>query len=184
MASSRDQGTPSGSSGADRDDIASPDREGYGYGNGLTDDAVRDASLQATRAEQGDAATEDSGVENPVASPKKSPLSDFDPLAPYRGAVRRFFTVYRHVLGLLAGGHIAYVRALPDIQKKGLRSAGKRTLAWFLRLFTKAEIVNRPFPKQLRRRLEILGPHSSSWGRFWPFARTCCRPSSPTSWIA
>ena len=30
------------------------------------------------------------------------------------------------VLGLLAGGHIAYVRALPDIQKKGLRSAGKR----------------------------------------------------------
>ncbi len=158
MASSRDQGTPSGSSGADRDDIASPDREGYGHGNGLTDDAVRDASLQATRAEQGDAATEDSGVENPVASPKKSPLSDFDPLAPYRGAVRRFFTVYRHVLGLLAGGHIAYVRALPDIQKKGLRSAGKRTLAWFLRLFTKAEIVNRPFPKQLRRRLEILGP--------------------------
>lgn len=91
-------------------------------------------------------------------SKKKSPLSDFDPLAPYRGAVRRFFTVYRHLLGLLAGGHIAYVRALPTLQKKGLRSAGKRLLAAFLRLFTKAEIVELPFPKQLRRRLEILGP--------------------------
>lgn len=118
----------------------------------MPDAAARDAEMEG--------ATPKDHVDAPpsASSPKKSPLSDFDPLAPYRGAVRRFFTVYRHVLGLLAGGHIAYVRALPDIQKKGLRSAGKRMLSAFLRLFTKAEIVNLPFPKQLRRRLEILGP--------------------------
>jgi ubiquinone biosynthesis protein len=119
----------------------------------MPDAEARTAALETSPAEGNSAE-----VASSVTSPKRSPLSDFDPLAPYRGAVRRFFTVYRHILGLLAGGHIAYVRALPDIQKKGLRSAGKRTLAWFLRLFTKADIVNLPFPKQLRRRLEILGP--------------------------
>jgi ubiquinone biosynthesis protein len=118
----------------------------------MPDAAARSAEMEAP------APKDHADAPPPPSSPKKSPLSDFDPLAPYRGAVRRFFTVYRHVLGLLAGGHIAYVRALPDIQKKGLRSAGKRMLSSFLRLFTKAEIVNLPFPKQLRRRLEILGP--------------------------
>ena len=158
MAASRNQGTSAGASAPDPGDVASSDRAGYGQGNGVADDATRESSLQATGTENEDAAAHDDSAEASVTSPQTSPLSDFDPLAPYRGAVRRFFTVYRHVLGLLAGGHIAYVRALPSIQKKGLRSAGKRALAWFLRLFTKAEIVNLPFPKQLRRRLEILGP--------------------------
>ena len=65
---------------------------------------------------------------------------------------------YARIVRLLAGGHIAYVRALPAVKKRGLRSAGKRTLAWFLRLFVKGDLVDLPFPKQLRRRLEILGP--------------------------
>ena len=94
----------------------------------------------------------------PSPDGEPSPLSDFDPLAPYRGAVRRYFTVWRHLIGLLAGGHIAYVRALPDVQKKGLRLAGRRILAFVLRLFVKSELAALPFPKQLRRRLEILGP--------------------------
>jgi len=47
---------------------------------------------------------------------KTSPLADFDPFAAYRGAVLRFFTVYRHVMGLIMGGHLAYVRSLPDVQ--------------------------------------------------------------------
>lgn len=91
-------------------------------------------------------------------SEQKSPLADFDPLKPYRGAVRRFFTVYRHLIGLLAGGHVAYVRALPDLKKRGLRSAGRRFLAFVLRPFVKSDLVDKPFPVQLRRRLEILGP--------------------------
>lgn len=96
---------------------------------------------------------------------RKSPLADFDPLAPYRGAVRRFFTVYRHVVGLLMGGHLAYVRSLPDRQKSGMRSLGKRFLAWLLTPFVKSDLRDLPFPVQLRRRLEILGPTFTKLGQ-------------------
>lgn len=94
-----------------------------------------------------------------------SPLADFDPFAPYRGAVRRFFTVYRHVMGLLMGGHLAYVRSLPEVQKTGLRSPGKRLLAWLLKPLVRSDLRNLPFPVQLRRRLEILGPTFTKLGQ-------------------
>ena len=96
---------------------------------------------------------------------KKSPLADFDPLAPYRGAFRRFFVVYRHVAGLLMGGHIAYVRSLSPMQKKRLRSPGKRLLAWLLKPFVRSDLRDLPFPTQLRRRLEILGPTFTKLGQ-------------------
>ena len=99
------------------------------------------------------------------ASTSESPLADFDPFAPYRGAFRRFFTVARHVLGLLMGGHLAYVRSLPDVQKTGFRSPGKRALAWVLRFFVQGDLRDRPFPVQLRRRLEILGPTFTKLGQ-------------------
>jgi ubiquinone biosynthesis protein len=99
------------------------------------------------------------------AEKKKSPLADFDPLAPYRGAFRRFFVVYRHVMGLLMGGHIAYVRSLPEMQKTGLRSPGKRLLAWVLKPFVRSDLRDLPFPVQLRRRLEILGPTFTKLGQ-------------------
>jgi ubiquinone biosynthesis protein len=95
----------------------------------------------------------------------ESPLADFDPLAPYRGAFRRFFTVARHVMGLLMGGHIAYVRSLPDVQKTGFRSLGKRSLAWSLGFLVRSDLRDRPFPVQLRRRLEILGPTFTKLGQ-------------------
>lgn len=95
----------------------------------------------------------------------ESPLADFDPFAPYRGAVRRFFTVYRHVLGLLMGGHLAYVRSLPDVQKSGLRSPAKRMLAWVLGFLVRGDLRDLPFPVQLRRRLEILGPTFTKLGQ-------------------
>lgn len=95
----------------------------------------------------------------------KSPLTDFDPFAPYRGAVRRFFTVTRHVFGLLMGGHLAYVRSLPEIQRTGLRSPGKRLLAWILRPFVRKDLRDLSFPVQLRRRLEILGPTFTKLGQ-------------------
>ncbi len=102
----------------------------------------------------------------PADAPRtRSPLADFDPFKPYKGAFLRFFTVYRHVLGLLMGGHIAYVRSLPRIRTKGLRSPGKRLLAWVLRFFVDGDLVDRPFPKQLRRRLEILGPTYTKLGQ-------------------
>lgn len=98
-------------------------------------------------------------------TPQSSPFTDFDPLAPYRGAVRRFFTVWRHVAGLLMGGHIAYVESLPRVQKTGMRSLGKRVLAGILKPFVRSDLRNRPFPEQLRRRLEILGPTFTKLGQ-------------------
>jgi len=104
-------------------------------------------------------------LEGDVEPSRKSPLADFDPLAPYRGAVRRFFVVYRHVMGLLMGGHIAYVRSLPEVQKTGMRSPGKRLLAWVVKPFVRSDLRDLPFPEQLRRRLEILGPTFTKLGQ-------------------
>ncbi len=98
-------------------------------------------------------------------TPQSSPFTDFDPLAPYRGAFRRFFTVWRHVAGLMMGGHIAYVESLPRVQKTGMRSLGKRMLAGILKPFVRSDLRNRPFPEQLRRRLEILGPTFTKLGQ-------------------
>ena len=100
-----------------------------------------------------------------ASSTQSSPFTDFDPLAPYRGAVRRFFTVWRHVAGLLMAGHIAYVRSLPEVQKTGMRSLGKRMLSVVLKLFVRSDLRDLPFPEQLRRRLEILGPTFTKLGQ-------------------
>jgi ubiquinone biosynthesis protein len=91
-------------------------------------------------------------------APRKPTPFVFSPLAPYRGLVRRFFIVYQHVLGLLLGGAIAYARGLPPEQKRGLRAAGPRFVGWIVRPLVARDIRRLPFPQQLRRRLEILGP--------------------------
>jgi ubiquinone biosynthesis protein len=125
------------------------------------------AASEAGPPWQGDGVSEDAPAlpDGERQKQTKSPLADFDPLAPYRGAVRRFFVVYRHVVGLLMGGHIAFVRSLPSMQKKGLRSPGKRLLAWILTPFVRSDLRDLPFPKQLRRRLEILGPTFTKLGQ-------------------
>ncbi len=82
----------------------------------------------------------------------------FDPLAPYKGAFRRFFTVYRHVLGLLLGGIVAYVRALPPGERKGFSHLWARTAAFAVRPFVKRSLRDLSFARQLRRRVGILGP--------------------------
>ncbi len=94
------------------------------------------------------------------ARPPGTPAQAFkwDPLAVYKGAVRRFFTVYRHIIGLLCGGMVAYARSLPPELRRGFRNLGPRMAAWVVKPFVKRSIVNLPFPEQLRRRLEILGP--------------------------
>jgi ubiquinone biosynthesis protein len=91
-------------------------------------------------------------------TPRKPTPFVFSPLAPYKGLVRRFFKVYQHVLGLLLGGMVAYARALPPERREGLRSAGPRFVGWIVRPLINREIRRLPFPQQLRRRLEILGP--------------------------
>lgn len=73
-------------------------------------------------------------------------------------AGHRFLLLYRHLLGLLAGSHLARVKQLPAARRKFLRSSGARLLAFLLRPFIKKELRDEPFAVQLRRRLEMLGP--------------------------
>jgi len=84
--------------------------------------------------------------------------SNFDPLAPYKSLVRRYLQIHRHVAGLFMGGIIAYVASLSKERKKRLRSFPSRFTAFLVRPFVKRELRNLPFPVQLRRRLELLGP--------------------------
>ncbi len=83
---------------------------------------------------------------------------EFHPLAPYKGVPRRILLLYRHVTGLLAGGLIAFVKALPPEKRRRLHTPFKRLLALLTRPFVNKELRKLPFPVQLRRRLEMLGP--------------------------
>lgn len=100
--------------------------------------------------------------EEPQRDSRKSlaqkPPRLISPLASYKGVFRRFILLYKHVLGLMVGGFVAYVNALPEFKRKWLRSPWKRTFAFFLKWFIKPEFRKAPFSVQLRRRLEMLGP--------------------------
>ncbi len=75
------------------------------------------------------------------------------------GLMRRVFTTYRHLNGLLLGGITARVRHLKTTgQGKGLGFVVQRVVAFFVRPLVSRSLVNEPFPVQLRRRLELLGP--------------------------
>ena len=80
------------------------------------------------------------------------------PAAPPPGLVRRILTTERHFVGLLLGGFVAYARHQRETGARGLRLAFLVVLAWFIRPFVKRSLVGLPFPVQLRRRLELLGP--------------------------
>jgi ubiquinone biosynthesis protein len=72
------------------------------------------------------------------------------------GLVGRYFTTQKHVLGLIFGGVRAWARTrkAPHPRFYGLARAVGALAAPFL----DREIRDLPFPAQLRRRLEILGP--------------------------
>jgi ubiquinone biosynthesis protein len=76
----------------------------------------------------------------------------------YRGLVRRFLVVHRHVLGLVAGARVARADALDPAHRRRLRSLGLRCSGAILRPFLRRELRREPLPRQLRRRLELLGP--------------------------
>jgi ubiquinone biosynthesis protein len=89
----------------------------------------------------------------------------FEPMKPYRGLLRRFFTVHRHLLGLLFGGLHAYARSLPPERRRGLRSPITRLTAALVRPFLDRSLRDLPYPAQLRRRLELLGPTYIKFGQ-------------------
>lgn len=88
----------------------------------------------------------------------RPPLQHYDERPP-PGLVRRFLTTHRHLLGLLAGGAIALDRQRRTARvRPSLRGVLIRTLAALVRPFVRHDLRDLPFPVQLRRRLELLGP--------------------------
>ncbi len=71
------------------------------------------------------------------------------------GLLRRAVTTQRHLIGLLGGAFIAWVRERD--RSTGVSIFAKAAAAT-LRLFIDGELVGQPFPVQLRLRLERLGP--------------------------
>src|SRR6185295_11886638 len=96
-------------------------------------------------------------------SPSSGAIPGFEmlPDRPPHGLVRRFLTTQRHLIALFFGGLVAHVREGVALGKgRGLRLLFwlERVIAAVARLFLDKSIADRPFPVQLRRRLEILGP--------------------------
>jgi ubiquinone biosynthesis protein len=74
------------------------------------------------------------------------------------GIVRRFFTTQRHILGLEFGGARALARTWREAGRRGVRTWPLRVVAALAKPFLDPALRDQPFPIQLRRRLEILGP--------------------------
>ena len=95
--------------------------------------------------------------------PAPDDLGGFEllPDHPPAGLVRRFFTTQRHLFGLLFGGLAAYARGEtehPPKRRSRLLHGAARFLAALASPVLDKSISDRPFPVQLRRRLEVLGP--------------------------
>jgi ubiquinone biosynthesis protein len=78
------------------------------------------------------------------------------------GLIRRFLTTQRHLNGLLLGALVDHVRSRKDRRRGSAgRGAGFRSLqvlAFVARPWIQRSLRKEPFPVQLRRRLELLGP--------------------------
>ncbi len=77
---------------------------------------------------------------------------------PSPGLLRRFFTTQRHFSGMLFGAIVAVVRDRPPLARGGLRFLVLRALAAIGRMTVSERYLDKPFPVQLRRRLEDMGP--------------------------
>jgi ubiquinone biosynthesis protein len=103
-----------------------------------------------------------SGPASALAAAAVDPMPGYEILSdvPPQRLVRRFFVIHRHLIGLLFGGLNAYVRERRAPEGKSFRLVYRLAalLAWLTRPFVDKGLIDRPFPVQLRRRLEILGP--------------------------
>ena len=80
-------------------------------------------------------------------------------VAPPAGLVRRLLTTLRHFVGLGAGGLAAWVRAKRESGTgRGALFALVRVMSALTAPFNDRRLRAQPFPVQLRRRLERLGP--------------------------
>jgi len=91
--------------------------------------------------------------------PAAAPGFEVVPVTRPAGIVRRAMTTNRHIAGLIAGGLVAFVRGREaEGGGRGLRFVPLRLAALLARPFVRRDLVGQPFPVQLRRRLELLGP--------------------------
>ncbi len=74
------------------------------------------------------------------------------------GLARRGRATLRQVIALLFGGYVSSVEVSRRRGGRGVLFRLRALTAWIIRRFLNKEIVNKPFPVQLRMRLEILGP--------------------------
>ncbi len=95
------------------------------------------------------------------------------------GLLSRFFVTVRHLAGLLSGGYVAWVRSRKDTAH-GVLWWGGRGLAFLIHPWVRRDLVDRPFPEQLRRRLELLGPTYVKFGQILSVRRDLF-PESITS---
>ncbi|MFI5280962.1 MAG: hypothetical protein ACHQU1_10725, partial [Gemmatimonadales bacterium] len=80
-------------------------------------------------------------------------------VAPPAGLARRLLTTLRHFIGLGFGGLAAWVRAKKESGTgRGPAFATVRVLSLLTAPFNDRRLRAQPFPVQLRRRLERLGP--------------------------
>jgi hypothetical protein len=75
-----------------------------------------------------------------------------------QGLVRRFLVTHRHLLALAVGGLTAWLRELPREERRQPSILAWRAVAAVCGVFVDRGLRREPFPVQLRRRLEILGP--------------------------
>jgi ubiquinone biosynthesis protein len=120
--------------------------------------------IEAERRAPGapEAAAEAAAAVEPAAVPAAlEPGFELMKDEPPPGILRRLFAIHRHLTALLFGGLTAHVREGAALGKgRGLRLLFQleRLIAWLARPFLARDLRDRPFPVQLRRRLEILGP--------------------------
>ncbi|HEX6902283.1 MAG TPA: AarF/UbiB family protein [Thermoanaerobaculia bacterium] len=118
----------------------------------------------------------------PAAPPSKDPIPGFEmlPDEPPHGLVRRFFTTQRHLIALGFGALAAHARegqALGKGRRFRLLFFLERLIAFLARPFLDKTIVDRPFPVQLRRRLETLGPTYIKLGQVLALRQDILPPS-------
>src|SRR5215210_4030484 len=118
----------------------------------------------------------------PVPVFTDAPMAGFEmlPDRPPQGIVRRFFTTQRHLVALASGALVAHARAgqaFGESRRFLLLFLMERFLAALVRPFLDKAIADRPFPVQLRRRLEILGPTYIKLGQVLALRQDILPPS-------
>ena len=124
---------------------------------------VASGTVPAEAAPAAEAREAPAGVGATATAGDPMPGYEILPDVPPEGLVRRFFVIQRHLIGLTFGGLDVYVRnrrapVAPAARRFRLLYRLAALAAFLTRPFVDKSLVGRPFPVQLRRRLEMLGP--------------------------